>query len=473
MNPLQLFENLLMCFWLHFSPMLLTFGHLVWRDVDRSEDLLMCLLLGLARLAINSPAGEGFIAANRIPPFCGSICAWESLQYARESTRRQESRIKELEKEVFNLELCLGQSDVDLALRRVYKEKKAALRVPGHWASGSTDYYVTLFSPGLSSKDFYRVLWADLPQVSPESITMLDTQFVIQIRVLYAAVPYLIKLNKSMMVVLHFWRGVCQGCMEPFLCLYWRRLSGLGLLVGPFNPSSWFCCNNPEDVGSFPLGQEDVLDRSRGSESPLIKEVGVAVTVSEPLLRNPHLHYRGFKCLVEVHSHGDDQSCESQVSGRGLGWMLPQELVNRAVVDNLITANAIHHLKTVVLRHNVMHHLEDAQVCIGILSNGVGKSEDLLLSLLLGLAKSTTNRSKVCSPLEDLECTLVTQPLQRSVEVTKMIDDGKAVDVVYMDFSKDFDKIPNGRLVQKGSVLGPLLFMVYINDLEENMNGLI
>eukprot|EP00061_Rhincodon_typus_P007464 g29184.t1 len=34
-------------------------------------------------------------------------------------------------------------------------------------------------------------------------------------------------------------------------------------------------------------------------------------------------------------------------------------------------------------------------------------------------------------------------------KVTKMIDDGKAVDVVYMDFSKAFDKVPHGRLVQK------------------------
>ena len=89
-------------------------------------------------------------------------------------------------------------------------------------------------------------------------------------------------------------------------------------------------------------------------------------------------------------------------------------------------------------------------------------------------------------------------------EVTKMIE-GRAVDVVYMDFSKAFDKVPYGRMVQmvkshgirgelarwiqnwlsqrrqrvavegcvsewravtngipRGSVLGPLLFVIYI-----------
>ena len=30
-----------------------------------------------------------------------------------------------------------------------------------------------------------------------------------------------------------------------------------------------------------------------------------------------------------------------------------------------------------------------------------------------------------------------------------MVDEGRAVDVVYMDFSKAFDKVPHGRLVQK------------------------
>eukprot|EP00061_Rhincodon_typus_P013580 g40033.t1 len=55
-------------------------------------------------------------------------------------------------------------------------------------------------------------------------------------------------------------------------------------------------------------------------------------------------------------------------------------------------------------------------------------------------------------------------------EVMKIIDEGKVVDVVYMDFSKAFDKFPHAI---RGSVLGPLLFVIYLNNLEENIAGLI
>ena len=80
-------------------------------------------------------------------------------------------------------------------------------------------------------------------------------------------------------------------------------------------------------------------------------------------------------------------------------------------------------------------------------------------SLVLHLSQHSLIRSSQHGFMAQKSC--LTNLLEYLEELSSLVDKGHAVDIVYLDFSKAFDKVPHQRLLRelyrqgiRGSVLG-------------------